>query len=65
MINLELSDVFFNWPKPTYDALDSSATPEALSSAILDEAVSFCAAYPHLTMGVSPEAIADDYWRRA
>ena len=66
MIDVELSDLFFNYQHDNYNALDfKTATRRDVEAAILNDAVTFIAQYgEYLQIPVTYRELADDFLRR-
>ena len=67
-VNVELSDLFFNYSHETYEALFGKSkegpTWDEMSDAILEDAKEFCSSYPTFTDGYSADDLANDFMGR-
>lgn len=64
MVNVELSDLFFNCRKPDFEKMDCDLPSYKYKAALYDAAVEFISDYCELCDGVEPDNLVEDYWRR-
>lgn len=64
MVDLELSDLFFNSPRPNYTACTNDDVPSKWIAALYDDAINFVRDYPNLCRGISAQELSDNYWSR-
>lgn len=64
MVDLELSDLFFNIRKPNYDAIEYTFDGNEVLAALRDDAINFVRDYPVLCSGVCAADLVDDFWNR-